>query len=170
MKKLKIFMLFLFLIFPFVVSAHRVNIFAWAENGRIFTESEYPDGKRIRNGSIEVFSVKDGKLLLKGQSNEKGEFSFPVPAEAEKSASDLKIVLNAGQGHRNEWLLKYSEYASKPSFSGEKEKARSLEEVKRKNSSGIPFALKIVLGLGIIWAVSTLLYLFKKKKGIKERS
>jgi nickel transport protein len=81
--------------------AHKVNIFAYAENGTVYTESYFPDGKKVEKGSIEVFDPA-GKKLLEGKTDQEGRFSFPLPAKKE----DLNIVLNATMGHKNSFLLK----------------------------------------------------------------
>jgi nickel transport protein len=86
-------------------SAHRVNIFAWVEGDTIFVECKYPDGTKVHEGVIRVFDSA-GKELLKGKTNDKGEFSFKVPKR-----DDLKIVLEAGMGHRAEWPLSKQDLA-----------------------------------------------------------
>jgi nickel transport protein len=78
-------------------SAHRVNIFAWVEADTVFVECKYPDGTKVHEGVIRVLDSA-GKELLNGKTNTKGEFSFKVPQQAA-----LKIVLEAGMGHRAEW-------------------------------------------------------------------
>jgi len=45
-----------------------------------------------------------GKKLLEGVTDDHGRFSFPVPQK-----SDLKIVLQAGMGHGNQWLVRAQE-------------------------------------------------------------
>lgn len=84
--------------------AHKVNIFAYAENGTVYTESYFPDGKKVEEGAVEVFT-KAGKKVVDGKTDREGRFSFPVPAEKD----DLNIVLNASMGHKTSFLLKKSE-------------------------------------------------------------
>ena len=83
--------------------AHKVNIFAYVENGKIFTESYFPDGKKVEGGTIEVLDGKNRKLL-EGKTDKEGKFSFPIPQK-----DDLTIVIDASMGHRNTFLLKKSE-------------------------------------------------------------
>jgi nickel transport protein len=80
-------------------SAHRVNIFAWVEGDTVRVECKYPDGTKVHEGTIRVFD-SGGKELLNGKTNDQGEFAFKVPKQ-----DDLKIVLEAGMGHRAEWKL-----------------------------------------------------------------
>jgi len=85
--------------------AHRVNIFAWVEGDTVMVECKYPDGTKVHEGVIRVFDSA-GKELLNGKTNAKGEFSFKVP-----KPDDLKIVLEAGMGHRAEWPLSKQDLA-----------------------------------------------------------
>jgi len=83
--------------------AHKVNVFAYAENGIIHTESYFPDGKPVVDGAIEVYDAAKARLL-EGKTDAEGKFSFPVPKK-----EDLTIVINAGMGHRNEYTIKKDE-------------------------------------------------------------
>jgi len=83
--------------------AHRSTIFAWVEGDRVFTESKFSGGKRVREGDVIVYD-SEGHQLLKGKTDDKGEFSFEVPAK-----TSLKIVLMAGMGHGGEWTIPVSE-------------------------------------------------------------
>jgi nickel transport protein len=79
--------------------AHKVNIFAYSEGDTVYSESYFNDGKKCHNSLIEVFDSK-GNKLLEGKTDEEGRFSFKVPAK-----DDLKIVLTASMGHKNEYIL-----------------------------------------------------------------
>jgi nickel transport protein len=85
--------------------AHRVNVFAWVEGDTVFVECKYPDGTKVNEGVIKVYDSA-GKELLNGKTTAKGEFSFKVPKQ-----DDLKIVLEAGMGHRAEWPLSKQDLA-----------------------------------------------------------
>ncbi len=108
-RRIQISLLILFTASLFVISisipalAHKVTIFAYVEGDTIFTESKFSGGKRAINAQILVFD-RQGKQLLEGKTNDKGEFSFKIPKVA-----DLRIVLNAGMGHRAEWRIPESE-------------------------------------------------------------
>jgi nickel transport protein len=87
-----------FLILP-AAHAHKVTVFAWAEGDRVFTESKFSGGKMVKAGKVEGFD-SGGNLLLEGRTDDNGAFAFKAPA-----ITDLKIVLTAGMGHQNAWLL-----------------------------------------------------------------
>jgi nickel transport protein len=92
--------------FPANACAHRVNVFAWAEGGRVFVECKWPDGKRVHEGTIRVLDA-GGAELLTGKTDQEGNFSFKIPKQEE-----LKIVLEAGMGHRAEWTISKEDVAA----------------------------------------------------------
>ncbi len=86
------------------VFAHKVSIYAYAEDGKVFAEGYFSDGTRTRNSLIEVFDAKTGKKLLEGKTDNDGKFSFKIP-----KATSLKLVLHASMGHRNDYTLSAKE-------------------------------------------------------------
>ena len=91
--------LVLMMLFASPAMAHRVTVFAWIEDQTVHTVSKFPGGNKISGGTIKVYDDA-GNLLVKGKTDDQGEFSFPIP---EKSA--LKIVMSAGPGHQGKWRL-----------------------------------------------------------------
>ena len=83
--------------------AHKVNIFAYVEDGKIYTESYFPDGKPVEGGGIEVLDSQNQKVA-EGVTNKDGKCAIPVPKK-----DDLTIVINASMGHKNSYVLKKSE-------------------------------------------------------------
>ena len=81
------------------VYAHKVNVFAWVEGDMVFVEGYYPGGKKAQNSLVEVYNSR-GEKLLEGRTNKKGEFSFKIPAK-----DDLRIVLTASMGHKNDFTI-----------------------------------------------------------------
>ncbi len=92
--------------------AHRVLVFAYAEGDTIHTESKFIPDTPVRQGKVMVLDAKSGQELLTGQTDDKGKFSFKIPAAALAEKMDLKIVVEAAMGHRGEWLLKAASYLS----------------------------------------------------------
>ncbi|WP_080806913.1 hypothetical protein [Desulfamplus magnetovallimortis] len=84
-------------------SAHKVNLFAYVEGGRIYTESYFPDGRAVEKGKVMVYD-SEKKLLVEGDTDKDGLFDFEIPA-----LDDLDIVLDATMGHKNSFKLKKSE-------------------------------------------------------------
>ena len=98
--KILIVLLLAIILFPAAVLAHKVNIFAYVEDGIIYSESYFPDGRPVDNGEVLVFDSAD-QLLLKGQTDKQGMFQFAVPKK-----EDLMLEINAGMGHKNKFKLK----------------------------------------------------------------
>jgi nickel transport protein len=94
--------------------AHRVLVFAYAERDTIHTESKFVPDTPVRQGKIEVMDKKTGEVLLSGQTDDQGKFSFKIPATAVAQKLDLEIVAEAAMGHRGAWLLKADNYLTGP--------------------------------------------------------
>ncbi|MEE9122750.1 MAG: hypothetical protein V3U56_15945 [Syntrophobacteria bacterium] len=86
------------------VWAHKVNVFAWVEGDTVFVEGYFSGGKKSQDSLVEVFNPA-GTKLLEGRTNEKGEFSFKIPER-----TDLKIVLTASMGHKNDFIVPASDF------------------------------------------------------------
>lgn len=84
--------------------AHKVSIYAYAENGMVFAEGYFADGSRSRNSRIEVLDAKTGEKLLEGKTDNKGRFTFRIP-----KTTSLKLVLHASMGHQNDYTLSVKE-------------------------------------------------------------
>jgi nickel transport protein len=89
---------------PIPSHAHGVNVFAWVEGRTVHTESKFSGGKRVSGGTIEVHASTGGKLL-DGTTDGQGRFSFDLPEGFKEAGAGLRIVLNAGMGHKDEWLV-----------------------------------------------------------------
>jgi nickel transport protein len=89
--------------------AHMVSVFAWVDAGKVHTESKFSGGRRVKGGKIEVFDHRD-QIVHTGTTDEKGYYAFDIPAEAK----ELKIVLTAGMGHMNHWIVRADELGVAP--------------------------------------------------------
>ena len=83
--------------------AHKVNLFAYAETGKIYTESYFPDGRPVDGGKVLVYDSQNN-LVLEGVSDTDGLFNFDIP-----KVDDFNIEINATMGHKNSYKLKKSE-------------------------------------------------------------
>jgi nickel transport protein len=80
-----------------------VTVFAWVEGETVHVESKFSGGRRPVAAPVEVYDAR-GNLLMRGVTDEKGEFSFKVPKKTE-----MKVVLLAGMGHKGEWIIPLSD-------------------------------------------------------------
>jgi nickel transport protein len=111
--------------FPGVSLAHRVNVFAYVDGEAIQTECAFSTKQKVRNGKLSISDRETGETLLEGSTDEQGLFRFR-PADAFlRTGHGLRILLNAGEGHRNDWLVSAEELqALAPS--GQPEKSRAM--------------------------------------------
>jgi len=95
----------LFFIFPTVLClgskafAHNVSVFGWVEGDTVFVEGKLAGGKRPKGAKVQVLDA-NGKVLNEGVTDQNGAFQFKIPHPMR-----LNIVLNAGFGHRAEWVI-----------------------------------------------------------------
>ncbi len=83
--------------------AHNVTVFAWVDGETVHVESKFSGGRKPVAAPVEVYDTQ-GNLLLKGVTDDNGEFSFKVP-----EITEMKIVLQAGMGHKGEWTILLSD-------------------------------------------------------------
>jgi nickel transport protein len=125
--------------------AHGVSVFAWVEGDRVYVESKFSGGKKVKAGKI-IVTDSQGTELLTGTTDENGEFSFKVPKKTE-----LKIVLLAGTGHRAEWTIAAGEIDMP---------ATEKKPVPEKSS-----LLKgIIIGIGCIFSLTGITAYIRKRK------
>jgi len=110
--------------------AHKVNIFAYVEGNQVYTESYFPDGRKVEGGTIEVYDSQENKLLS-GTTDKEGKFNFIPPKK-----DNLKIVLIATMGHKNSYLLSADELPgdSAPG-GGAKNESGTTEQGSSENSA-----------------------------------
>ncbi len=104
MKRLGLLQLLLVILFIPIMCrtafAHKVSVFAWQDGEKIVTEARFSRGNPARNSTISVIELKTGKQILSGTTDANGLFSFPIPRT---DAKELKIIVDAGDGHKNSW-------------------------------------------------------------------
>jgi len=138
-------LIFIFLIIMIVdisVFAHKVNIFAYVEGGKIYTESYFNDGKNCIDSRIEVFD-NQGNKLLEGLTDEEGMFSFEVPSEG-LIIGDLKLILTASMGHRAEYIIPANELGESVAESTQEKSEEPASKISSEISS---FDLKEIQSL-----------------------
>ncbi len=107
------------------IYAHRLNIFAFVVDDMVFTESSSADGTPVRSGVIKVFDSK-GSLLLQGETDEEGLFSFRIPKR-----EDLTIILEESTGHRATFNLSAAKLAkSSLSYYGGSHDIPHIEDIR----------------------------------------
>ena len=95
---------------PCHAQAHKIHVFAWVSGDTITVESNFSKDRPLVKGKITVQDNNSHAVLVQGISDDKGIFTFTVPASAKDEASDLLIVVSGSEGHQSEWLIPATEY------------------------------------------------------------
>jgi nickel transport protein len=96
--------LLVFILTADTVCAHKVIVFGYIDGDTVHTESKFSSGKKAQNSRITVYDSQ-GEKLAEGITDSDGAFAFKPPFK-----TTLKIVLDAGAGHRAEWVIPKTEF------------------------------------------------------------
>ncbi len=99
--------IFLYAAFP--ANAHRLNVFAYEEMGKIQVEARFSGGRAAKNSPV-IVENQQGQTLLQGRTDEQGSFSFPIPDILKEKPADITITVSPGDGHRGSWKLEAQDY------------------------------------------------------------
>jgi nickel transport protein len=158
-KILIILLIFAIVLFPANLFAHKIYVFAWAEDGNIFSESKFSSNKPVKNAKVSVHNQSD-EIMLTGVTSDKGTFTFKI---SENIASDITINVDAGMGHMGKWKLGLDEILS--AYNGKADKESALIEKDKKIKR--PSFISVSAGILIIF-IFFLLIAYLKKTGFKK--
>lgn len=87
--------------------AHRVNIFAYLDGAYVQVDCSFNRSQKVRQGAVTVFDAATNAPLAGGFTDDAGMFRFPVPANTGEFTPEhgLRIHIDAGEGHQNEWFI-----------------------------------------------------------------
>lgn len=105
-------LLVLALCFSGAALAHRVNVFAYVDGEAVQVECYFTRSQKVRQGKLTVSDLATGEELLQGVTDDEGLFRFRPAADFLQTGHGLNIVLNAGEGHRNDWQIFAEELAA----------------------------------------------------------
>ena len=86
--------------------AHKLNLFTFIEDGKVYVEGYFADGKRAKHSAVTIYNA-NSEIINEGATNEDGEYQFEA-----NTTDTLRIVLNAGMGHVAEYTLSGEEVTS----------------------------------------------------------
>ncbi|MCF6186671.1 MAG: hypothetical protein L3J49_04240 [Desulfobulbaceae bacterium] len=166
--------------------AHRIQVLAYPSGGEIIVEATLGNEQPVTRGSeVTVTKSVNGDVLLRGETDMQGRFTFPIPELSPDTG--LLISVNSGMGHLGsstltpEELVKLSETreaeeSKASSLSPEEQRlselisravAREVEPLKhmlaKKMDSG-PSMRDIIGGIGWLVGIGGLLAALKKKR------
>jgi nickel transport protein len=130
------------------VYAHKVTIHAWTTSDRVVTESYFPDGRAVINATVSVFGSNE-ILLLSGETDQDGMFSFPIP-----EPDDVTIVLDAAAGHRASVSLSKEQLARPSTTAAQNGISRILEST----------IIRVCIGIACIGGISGIAMLAYRRK------
>ena len=89
---------------------HKVNVFAYVQGDKVIVEGYFSGNVKAQDSPVEVLDSK-GEKILQGKTNTDGMYSFKL-ADLPPIKGDMKIVLDAGLGHRAVYQLSADEVHS----------------------------------------------------------
>lgn len=92
--------------------AHRVNVFAYVDGDAVQVECSFSKSQKVRYGKLVFSDLETGDMLLKGTTDEQGLFRFRPDAAFLSTGHGLSILLDAGEGHQNDWQVAPEELAA----------------------------------------------------------
>ncbi len=131
--------------------AHKVNVFAYEEDGVIYCETMFSGGKPALHATISVFRLSSKQTLLTGKTDGQGKFSFPL-SSISHNKSPLKIEVRCDDGHLNTWTLAPEEYLASAVKTSEQKTEESHHIA--KSSPGMK---EVLTGLGVIFCLGILI-------------
>lgn len=102
--------IFVMLTCPSLSAAHKLNLFVWAEQGSITVESSLSGGRKLVQGTVQVINTRTGEVVVTGESDHQGIFSFTVPQTLLAESPPLDIIVSGGDGHQAHWTIKAADY------------------------------------------------------------
>lgn len=94
---------------PQMALAYRVFLFASVEQGAIVVEGRFSRNRPAQRAAVEIFEAQSGTLLVQGVTDSQGRARFAIPEELVRNPVDLRLVLDAGEGHQARWQLSAAE-------------------------------------------------------------
>ena len=99
----------LLICFSGISYAHRVNVFAYVDGDAIQIECSFSKSQKVRSGKLTFTDMETGATLLEAMTDEQGMFRFRPASEFIQTDHGLNIMLNAGEGHQNDWQISTEE-------------------------------------------------------------
>ena len=143
---------------PLYSHAHRMLVDCMVEDGTVFVDVFFPDGKPARNVKVEVYRA-DETLYLSGETDAEGRFGFD-PGDG----IHFKVAAIGKLGHRAEQEVSLNEAMPRPSEKSEG--VAPIEDAVRQRES-IPLR-EIFAGLGYIFGAAGILMYLKARSDLRK--
>jgi len=110
MKPNLLYLFLILLLLPVQAQAHKIHVFAWVSGNTVTVESGFSGNHPLVNGTVTVKNAETAEILLEGTGDNKGIFTFEIPALVKEKVTDMLITVSGGEGHQSEWLIPATEY------------------------------------------------------------
>lgn len=131
--------------------AHKVHVFAFSDGEAIQVEAYFSQSRKVRQGRLTISDAQDGRELLHGVTDEQGLFRFRPDDVFLQSGHDLRILLDAGQGHQDVWHMTAAELTALSAADATSVSSDAIVIAKKETSGQTvaelsPTELEILLG------------------------
>ncbi|MBF0585373.1 carboxypeptidase regulatory-like domain-containing protein [Prosthecochloris sp. N3] len=89
--------------------AHKINLFCWYEAETLYGEGYFSGGNPVQNSRVSLEMLESGTIAAETVTTENGTFSFPADPSV-----PVRVILDAGQGHRATWVNEGRQHTSPP--------------------------------------------------------
>jgi hypothetical protein len=129
------------------VHAHRLDADATVRViCKVQIDSWFSDDSRPKGAPVQVYRVADGELLTEGQLDDQGAFVFLAEAEP------LRVVVDAGEGHRKELTVDLTQPMPVP-----------------ERKTEVPVK-EVLLGVGLLLAAAAFVLSLRNARQLRELS
>jgi nickel transport protein len=120
---IRVFICIFFLFSGSLSFAHRVNVYATKSGDWIEGEGGFGKGSPCKDCNVSL-QDEQGNVLAQGKTSEKGAFKVQLPKDFKGNV--VKVVLDAGPGHRGEWDVFLGEGTKKVGSEEDKQAVASM--------------------------------------------
>lgn len=89
------------------VLAHRLNVYAYPTGKEICIEASFAGGGPAKNAKVNILDDQ-GRTLMTSSTSSEGKTCIQTPADFQPI--NLTVVVNAGEGHQNQWTIDKSNF------------------------------------------------------------
>ena len=117
--------LFLMLVLPIFLFAHKVNLFLDLKDNNLYINSYFANAKPCMNCKFKIESNE--KVVFEDILDEKGEYNYKT------SLNDLKVIVDAGSGHNVSKKIKLQEQKNEEKIVQTEKTTKEIELLLEEN-------------------------------------
>ena len=117
--------IFLILVLPIFLFAHKVNLFLDLKDNNLYINSYFANAKPCMNCKFKIESNE--KLVFEDILDEKGEYNYKT------SLNDLKVIVDAGSGHTVSKKIKLQEQKNEEKTAQKEKIDKEIDKLLEEN-------------------------------------